>query len=66
MAGVDKSQAAVLAQIYNDALKASAGRVGPAAKGFAKLIAMVPNEGQAQIAPAYLTMGARITTCRTS
>ncbi|HZJ15089.1 MAG TPA: tetratricopeptide repeat protein [Chthoniobacteraceae bacterium] len=59
MAGVDKSQAALMAQIYNEALQAfQRGEWGPAASGFAKLIAMVPNEGQAQIAPAYLTMGA--------
>src|SRR5204863_6407872 len=52
-------QAALMAQIYNEALQAfQRGEWGPAASGFAKLIAMVPNEAQAQIAPAYLTMGA--------
>jgi TolA-binding protein len=59
MAAVDKSQAALLAQIYNEALQAfQQGNWGAAASGFEKLIKMVPNEGQAQIAPAYLTMGA--------
>ena len=59
MAGVDKSQAALMTQIYNEALQAfQRGEWGPAASGLAKLIAMVSNEGQAQIAPAYLTMGA--------
>ncbi len=56
---VGKSEAQILAEIYNAAMKAfQAGNWSEAASGLEKLIKMVPNEGQAQIHPAYLTLGA--------
>ena len=55
----EKSQAEILAETYNAAMKAfQQGNWGEAASGLEKLIKMVPNEGQAQIHPAYLTLGA--------
>ena len=55
----DKSLAEIMAQIYNDAMKAFyAGDWGGAASGLDKLIKMVPNEAQGQIQPAYITLGA--------
>ena len=55
----EKSQAEILAETYNAAMKAfQQGNWGEAASGLEKLIKMVPNEGQGQIQPAYITLGA--------
>lgn len=44
---------------YNEAMRAfQSGNWVEAASGLEKLIKLVPNEGQAQIHPAYLTLGA--------
>ncbi len=55
----EPSQAEILARLYNKAMSDfQKGDWGGAASGLENFVKQVPNEGQAQIAPAYFTMGA--------
>ena len=55
----EKSQAQILTELQNAALKAfQQGNWGEAASGFEKLLREVPNEMQPQMGTIYLTLGA--------